>query len=80
MGLDYTPPAALVNGCPFNWDSLDAEATADGTFLTLTFTVSEDATAGDVLNVSVSYVEGFVYNADLDDVSFEIVNGAVTVQ
>lgn len=80
VGLDYTPPAALVNGCPFNWDSLDAEATADGTFLILTFTVSEDATAGDVLNVSVSYVEGFVYNADLDDVSFEIVNGAITVQ
>ena len=78
--LDYTPPAALVDGCPFNWDSLDAQATADGTFLTLTFTVADSALAGEQLDVSVSYVDGDVYNTNLQDLSFDIVNGTVTIQ
>ena len=78
--LDYTPPAALADGCPFNWDSLDAQATADGTFLTLTFTVADSALAGEQLDVSVSYVDGDVYNTNLQDLSFDIVNGTVTIQ
>ncbi|MBQ8174886.1 MAG: leucine-rich repeat protein, partial [Clostridia bacterium] len=78
--LDYTAPAALVNGCPFNWDSLDAESNVDGTFLTLTFTVGDGASVGDVLAVSASYVEGDVYNVELESVSLDIVNGSITVQ
>lgn len=78
--LDYTPPAALINGCPFNWDSLDAETNVDGTVLTLTFTVAENAAAGEELSVSVSYIEGDIYNTELQSLSFDIVNGSVTIQ
>ena len=78
--LDYTEPATFTSGCPFNWDSLDAEATANGTFLTLTFIVSDAATPGEKLDVSVSYVSGDIYDKELQDVSFEIINGTVTVQ
>lgn len=77
--LDYTPPAALVNGCPFNWDSLDAESTVDGTFLTLTFTVSDTATSGENLNVAISYVKGDVYDKNLQDLTFELIDGTVAV-
>ena len=78
--LDYTAPAKLVNGCPFNWDSLDAETKVDGTILTLTFVVSGSASVGDALNISVSYVNGDIYNANLDDVLFETVGGTITVK
>lgn len=78
--LDYTEPGALTNGCPFNWDSLDAESKTDGIFLTLTFKVSDAVVAGDVLNVSVSYVNGNVYDKNLQDVTLDIVNGTITIQ
>lgn len=77
--LDYTEPASLTSGCAFNWDSLDAVVTEDGTLLTLTFTVSEDAAPNEVLDVDISYRSGDIYNGDLEDVEFEIVNGTVTV-
>ena len=78
--LDYTPPYALENSCSFNWDSLDAVASADGTVLTLTFTVSESATEGDKLNVSVSYVQGDIYNTNLEDLTFDVIGGTITVK
>ena len=78
--LDYTAPATLTSGCPFNWDSLDAESTVDGTILTLMFTVSESASVGDELSVSISYVNGDVYNAELDDLSIDLVDGIITVK
>ena len=78
--LDYTAPATLASGCPFNWDSLDAESTVNGTILTLTFTVSESASIGEKLNISVSYVDGDVYNTDLEDLSFVLMDGIITVE
>lgn len=77
--LDYTEPASFVSGCAFNWDSLDAVVSEDGTLLTLTFLVSEDAKANEVLDVTISYRSGDIYNGDLNDVEFEIVNGRITV-
>lgn len=78
--LDYTPPATFVDGCPFNWDSLDAETSVNGTVLTLTFTVADSALVGEELNISVSYVDGDIYNAALEDLSFEAINGTITVK
>ena len=77
--LDYTAPAALVNGCAFNWDSLDAEVVEDGTLLSLTFEVSNNALANEILAVTVSYTYGDIYNKELDSLSFEITNGYISV-
>ena len=78
--LDYTAPATLTSGCPFNWDSLDAQANGDGEVILLTFTVSDTVRSGDKLNVALSYSEGDVYDKDLEDVSLVIVNGTVTIR
>lgn len=77
--LDYTEPASLTSGCAFNWDSLDAVVTEDGILLTLIFTVSADASANEELDVSISYRSGDIYNGDLENVEFEIVNGSITI-
>ena len=77
--LDYTEPAAMISGCRFNWDSLDAVVTDDGTLLTLIFMVSADAEANEVLDVSIEYNSGDIYNGDLEDLEFNIVNGKITV-
>ena len=76
--LDYTAPAALKSGCAFNWDSLDAEVAEDGTLLTLTFLASADAMSNQALRVEVSYNSGDIYNADLDNVDFNITDGIIT--
>lgn len=77
--LDYTEPASLTSGCAFNWDSLDAVVSEDGTLLTLIFIISEDAAANEVLDVTINYRSGDIYNGNLEDVEFEIVNGSITI-
>ena len=77
--LDYTRPAYYTSPCYFNWDSMTGMATEDGVILTLTFTVSNSVSQGDVLNVSISYSQGDIYDEDTEDVDFDIINGAVTI-
>ncbi len=77
--LDYTNPGAFQNPCNFNWDSENKEVSDDGTLLTLTFRVAEDAVSNSRLNVDVSYRYGDIYNADLDSLEFQMVSGTVTV-
>ncbi|MGM9667810.1 MAG: InlB B-repeat-containing protein [Eubacteriales bacterium] len=78
--LDYTEPASLASPCPFNWDSLDAESNVDGVFLILTFTVDDSVVVGDELNIVVSYDLGYVYDADLNDVTLDLVCGKITIK
>ncbi|MBE6767906.1 MAG: hypothetical protein E7549_03235 [Ruminococcaceae bacterium] len=77
--LDYTAPATLESPCPFNWDSLDAVSTVNGTVLTLTFTIPADATAGETFDVELAYHTGDIYDGALDDVELRLVNGTVTI-
>ena len=68
---------------PFSitWD--DSSATSDhienGLIAVLTFVILDTAESGET-GISVSIVEGSSFNLDLDDVIFQTVNGAVTVQ
>ena len=78
--LDYTAPAKLSSGLALNWDSLSGMSTEDGTLALLTFTVSDGVSAGDVLIVNCSYVNGDIYDEDLNDVTFATVNGSITIQ
>lgn len=78
--LDYTAPQSLFSGCPFNWDSLDAESKTDGSVLVLTFKVSESMASGDELNISVSYLSGDVYDKDLNDVELDLIGGKIIIK
>lgn len=78
--IDYTAPANLKSGCAFNWDSLMGEATEDGVVLYLTFKVSDQVVAGDVLDISCSYVHGDIYDENIEDVSLDCINGSVTIK
>lgn len=76
--LDFTPAGTLVSPCNFAWDSENAEAKDDGTFLKLTFKVLDTAQKNDKLNVNIKCRFGDVYN-NQKDLNIEILNGAVTV-
>lgn len=76
--LDFMPAGTFVSPCNFTWDSENAEAKDDGTFLKLTFKVSKNANKNDKLNVNIRCRFGDVYN-NQKDLNVEIVNGAVTV-
>lgn len=77
--LDFTEPGEFKSPCNFWWDSLDAVATDDGTILTLTFEVSENAQKNKRLHVDVSYRYGDIYSYDMSSLNVGIVNGNVTV-
>ncbi|MBQ7964519.1 MAG: leucine-rich repeat protein [Ruminococcus sp.] len=77
--LTLTLPGSFNNPSKFLWDSLSGEVKADDTILILKFRVSEDTLENSNLNVNVSYQQGDIYNEDMEEVSFQTVNGCVTV-
>ena len=77
--LDYTAPSKLSSPTVFNWDSLDAVATENGTILVLTFEISPTAKADDELDILVSYDYGDIYDADLNSLNISMVNGSVNI-
>ena len=78
-GLVMTKPGSFTSPCNFVWDGQDAPATEDGVILTLTFTVANDVTAGEKLEISCSYMDGDVVDGDFEEVDLELVAGYVTV-
>lgn len=77
--LSFTAPGKFTNPSSFLWDSESGQISDDGTILTLSFTVAEDVTANDNLNVNVSYYPGDIYNEDMESVKLQTVNGCITV-
>ena len=79
--LAMTKPGKLESPCRFTWDGLDftEEDVKDGTILTLTFSVADDAEAGVPLEIIVSAPEGDIYDNELNYVDVTTVAGAVTV-
>lgn len=78
--LQHTGPGRYVSPCNFTWDSESGMATADGTVLTLSFSIPEDAASGDVYDITCTYREGDIYDEALNDVSFEMLSGTITVE
>ena len=78
--LQLTKPGKFVSPCNFPWDSESGMATDDGVILTLQFKVSENVSSGDKLNIVCSYKIGDIYDENLDNVSFSIINGCITVK
>ncbi len=77
--LDVSLPDSLTSPYTIVCDGMDQPAMTDGTILTLTFLVSEEANANDKLPITVSYLDGDVVDGDFQDLDLEIENGNVTV-
>lgn len=77
--LSFTRPNNFDNPSVFLWDSESGQINDDGTMLTLTFSVSENSTPNDNLNINVSYYPGDIYNENMTSVSMQTVSGCVLV-
>ncbi len=70
----YTNPQVINMMSPLN------DITSSGEFATLTFNVSDEINAGDILNIALSYDDSNTFNGNFIPVEFGIVNGKVTVK
>lgn len=77
--LSLTVPGEFSNPCDFLWDSVTGQVQNNGTLLTLTFQVSDEAVANDKLNINASYHLGDIYNEDMESLNLQMVNGCITV-
>ncbi len=76
----FTKPGKYVSGCNFLWDSESGFISEDGVFLTLTFTVAEDVQAGDVLEIGCGYRYGDIFDENLEDFTFNMIAGSITIK
>lgn len=79
--LSMTKSASLASPCKFVWDGqeLQAEDIKDGTILTLQFKIDENAAAGDVYDVNLSYDSGDIFDSNVELIDISIQNGSVSV-
>ncbi len=79
--LTLTKPGSFASGCSFVWDGqeLNDSDIKDGTVLLLKFDISESASAGKHA-IMLSYDEGDIVDAELNDLSPELVSGGIVIQ
>lgn len=77
-GLNYMKPSRLKSGCNFLWYGSAPSAAQDGTVLTLTFTVAEDAPAGSY-SVDLVCLESDTFDGQNEPLAMDVRCGTVTV-
>ena len=77
FGAYVTAPTPYKNPQTITCISPLAEVSADGTFATLTFDIS-NVTVGSVANITVTPYQEEIYDENFDPITFEIVNGSIT--
>lgn len=77
--LAFTAPNLSANPGNLVWDGVNNADFSDGTIVTLTFRVPDDAEVGTVYDICASYGYENIINADLEHVELGIENGSVTV-
>lgn len=80
--LVMTPPGKFASPCRFLWDgqSIVPEEIKDGTILTLSFQVAEDAPVGSIQDINLSFSnDDIVVDGELNTVPVRLVSGAITV-
>lgn len=79
--LAMTKPGRYQSPCQFTWDGVELNESdiKNGTIMTLTFEVNENAQAGDDYNVNVSYRNGDIINSSLQAINLTINNGKVSI-
>lgn len=78
--LTFTQPAKLESPSKFLWDSERGMSKQDGTMLILQFGISENAAEGEELPIHISYVDGDIFDENLEDVNLQLIDGVVTVE
>ena len=73
-----TKPKNLSNPVSIVWYNGDDNSEGDMVFVTLTFSVAESASAGDT-DITVTYTAGGICDIYEEDVTFDIVNGKITI-
>ena len=71
----YSSPYKLL----WESDDFDVDVTTSGVFVKATFLVKEEAKAGTTHKVWIEYEEDLIFNAAMDNVHFEIVEGGVSI-
>jgi hypothetical protein len=75
--LSYQKPSKLVSGCNFLWYGTEVEEVVDGLILTLTFEISEAASAG-TYEIRIITADGDTTDAN-GPVALKTKNGIITV-
>lgn len=74
---------SALDANPFKaqWDGalLPGNLTANGDILVLTFMILDGCQVGDEIDINVTYNENEVYDFDMENVKFAVINGSVTV-
>ena len=77
-GLSLTKPAAFQSPCNFVWDGNGAYD--NGTVITLTFELPDDAYIDQIYSISASYMPGNILDTDYNNVDLTVIAGSITVQ
>ncbi len=83
--LDFTPPGkapgqeAYTLPTAFGWDTVDQQATADGTLLTLTFWVPEDAVAGTSYTIDIVAGKSVLADENMTPMDCTMVDGTIMI-
>jgi len=78
-GLSFTKPGKFNDPVSFLWDSESEVSKKNGEILILSFKVSDNAEAGDFLNIKASCASGDFYDSNMETVDVSIVNGGVNI-
>jgi len=79
-GAMGTAPIPYGNPETITWISPLSKVTVSGTFATLTFNISDTATADTVANIAIALHQDEIYDENFDPVVFEAIDGIVTIQ
>lgn len=79
FGPYATTPPVYKNPQSITLVSPYADCTVNGVLATLTFSIADDAPAGDH-DILLSYYQNETYNSNFDDVSVRVTDGCVTVE
>ena len=79
MGGQSLPPQTMASPVTLTWVSPFANFTADATFVTLTFTVADDAPVNTTAGFDVTYDPNDIYNMDETNVDCVLENGGINI-
>ncbi len=78
LGGQSQQPQTLTSPVTLNWYNGAANTEGDMVYATLSFTVKENAAPGDKL-ITATFNPNDIFNSDLDNVDFTVIDGKITV-
>ena len=79
IGGQPMPPVSMNSPFTLNWFDGLRDVEGDWVFVTLTFTVAEDAVSGTSAGITVTFDENDLCNVAEENVAFAVINGAVEI-